>query len=72
MKELGEDVLGKVEAAGGKGIVFGTPVISDAITMGMEVLQRGFSIVCILTYSISLFAGNEILLTQQRFDCRLH
>lgn len=36
IKELGETVLQKVEAAGGKSIVFGTPVVSDAMTMGME------------------------------------
>ncbi len=32
-------MLAEVEKAGGKGITFGTPVVSDAITMGAESMK---------------------------------
>jgi len=36
LKELGEVITQEVESAGGKPIIFGTPVVTDGETMGME------------------------------------
>ncbi|MCW8860498.1 MAG: dihydroxy-acid dehydratase [Deltaproteobacteria bacterium] len=39
IRELGDLVQHEVEAAGGKAIVFGTPVVSDGISMGTEAMK---------------------------------
>ena len=39
IRELGELVQQEIEAAGGKAIVFGTPVVSDGISMGTEAMK---------------------------------
>ncbi len=36
IQELGNMVLEEVETAGGKGIIYGTPIVTDGETMGME------------------------------------
>ncbi len=39
IRELGDLVQQEIEAAGGKAIVFGTPVVSDGISMGTEAMK---------------------------------
>ena len=39
IRELGDLVQQEIEAAGGKGIIFGTPVVSDGISMGTEAMK---------------------------------
>ena len=39
VKDLGELVQLEIERAGGKAIVFGTPVVSDGISMGTEAMK---------------------------------
>jgi dihydroxy-acid dehydratase len=36
IRTLGDEIMQHVEKQGGKAITFGTPVISDAMTMGSE------------------------------------
>lgn len=61
LKELGEETTRQVEAAGGKAIVFGTPVVSDAMTMGMEVRHP----LALLT----IYQGHEVFTAQPRYYC---
>lgn len=39
IRELGDLLQQEIEAAGGKAIVFGTPVVSDGISMGTEAMK---------------------------------
>ena len=39
IRELGDLVQQEIEAAGGKAIIFGTPVVSDGISMGTEAMK---------------------------------
>jgi dihydroxy-acid dehydratase len=39
IRYLGDIVMDEVTKVGGKGITFGTPVISDAVTMGAESMK---------------------------------
>ncbi|HEY5674929.1 MAG TPA: dihydroxy-acid dehydratase [Malonomonas sp.] len=39
IRELGDLLQAEIEAAGGKAIVFGTPVVSDGISMGTEAMK---------------------------------
>ncbi|ORJ59781.1 dihydroxy-acid dehydratase [Geothermobacter hydrogeniphilus] len=39
LRDLGDILQREIEAAGGKAIVFGTPVISDGISMGSEAMK---------------------------------
>ena len=39
IRELGDMLQKEIEAAGGKAIVFGTPVVSDGISMGTEAMK---------------------------------
>lgn len=39
IRELGDLLLQEIEAAGGKAIIFGTPVVSDGISMGTEAMK---------------------------------
>ncbi|WP_394708363.1 dihydroxy-acid dehydratase [uncultured Desulfuromusa sp.] len=39
IRNLGDLVQNEIEAAGGKAIVFGTPVVSDGISMGTEAMK---------------------------------
>ncbi|MDX2494476.1 MAG: dihydroxy-acid dehydratase [Desulfuromusa sp.] len=39
LRELGDLLQTEIEAAGGKAIVFGTPVVSDGISMGTEAMK---------------------------------
>ena len=39
IRELGDLVQNEIEVAGGKAIVFGTPVVSDGISMGTEAMK---------------------------------
>ncbi|NNK58273.1 MAG: dihydroxy-acid dehydratase [Desulfofustis sp.] len=39
IRELGDILQKEIEAAGGKAIVFGTPVVSDGISMGTEAMK---------------------------------
>ena len=39
IRELGDMLQEEIEAAGGKAIVFGTPVVSDGISMGTEAMK---------------------------------
>jgi len=39
IRELGDLVQAEIEAAGGKAILFGTPVVSDGISMGTEAMK---------------------------------
>jgi dihydroxy-acid dehydratase len=39
LRELGDLLQAEIEAAGGKAIVFGTPVVSDGISMGTEAMK---------------------------------
>jgi len=39
IRELGDLVQHEIEAAGGKAIIFGTPVVSDGISMGTEAMK---------------------------------
>lgn len=39
IRELGDLLQQEIEAAGGKAIVFGTPVVSDGISMGSEAMK---------------------------------
>ncbi|SHI79013.1 dihydroxyacid dehydratase [Malonomonas rubra DSM 5091] len=39
IRELGDLLQAEIEAAGGKAIIFGTPVVSDGISMGTEAMK---------------------------------
>lgn len=39
IRELGDLLHAEIEAAGGKAIIFGTPVVSDGISMGTEAMK---------------------------------
>ncbi len=39
IRELGDLLQAEIEAAGGKAIIFGTPVVSDGISMGSEAMK---------------------------------
>lgn len=39
IRELGDILQAEIEAAGGKAIIFGTPVVSDGISMGTEAMK---------------------------------
>jgi len=39
IRDLGDLVQDEIEAAGGKAIIFGTPVVSDGISMGSEAMK---------------------------------
>jgi dihydroxyacid dehydratase/phosphogluconate dehydratase len=48
VRGLGDMAMELIETEGGKPITFGTPVVSDGITMGIEVL------ICLKHCSVSL------------------
>ena len=39
IRELGDLLQHEIEAAGGKTVIFGTPVVSDGISMGTEAMK---------------------------------